>query len=187
MTLLLGGCDQVREAVPGGDDGGPTINEGDFELGEVRAVDPLERPDSGQKAQDSANRALALVNRYYTVAFLDPTRWVNGTHPELASLFTAEAQPSIGPNLTHLAMSELWDQIESVEPVSQRLSKISFLVEPDGSLPLGIAYANFEGEGTSFEGDDVTIVHDAVFYLQREGEDYKIYAYTTRLNAEEAS
>jgi hypothetical protein len=189
MSLMLGACDRVREVVPGGDDGGsgPKISEANFQLGEVRAVDPMERPDSGQKAQDSAARVLTLVNRYYTVAFLDPTRWVNGTHPELAGLFTGEAQPSIGPNIGHLAISDLWDKIESVEPVTQRLGKVSFDVEPDGSLPIGIATVTFEGSGTSFEGDDVTIKHDAVFYLQREGEDYKISAYTTSLSAEEVA
>jgi hypothetical protein len=185
FALVLGACERVREAVPGGDDGGggPKISEANFQLGEVRAVDPLERPDSGQKAQDSAGRVLALVNRYYAVSFLDPTRWVNGQHPELNDLFTAESRPSIGPNINHLAISDLWDKIESVEPVTQRLGKVSFDVEPDGSLPIGIATVTFEGKGKAVDGDDVTIKHDAVFYLQREGEDYRISAFTTSLTA----
>lgn len=157
-----------------------------LELGEVRSVDPQDRPDSLQKARGEAPKVVALVNTFYSAAFLDPAKWQGGQHPDLVGLFTAEAQPSVGPNLVNLALSDLSDKIERVEAKAQRVDRLTFFVEDDGSLPVGVASVTFEGTGKTGEGDDVQIKHNAQFWLQREGDSYKISAYSSLINAAQA-
>jgi hypothetical protein len=186
FALLAGACEQAQDILPGDQDTKPEVAEAAFQLGEVRAIDPQSRGDSGAKANVEAAKITTLVNNFYSAAFLDPAKWQGGQHPDLAPLFTAEAQPGQAANLTHLAMSDLSDKIEHVEPVKQNLDKVTFFVEPDGSLPIGVASVTFEALGTpTGDGEDVAIAHQAHFWLQREGEDYKISAFTTALAAAE--
>ena len=177
-ALLLGACEQAREALPGkrGEERGGT--EGAFQLGEVRAIDPLDRPDSGQKAQAEAQKVTALMNNFYNAAFLDPAKWQGGQHPDLAGLFTAEAQTGVGPNLGNLALADLAGKLERVESSKQSIDRLTFFVEDDGSLPIGVASVTFEAVGTPTEGDgEVAIRHGAHYWLQRDGDGYKISAF----------
>ncbi|HEX2054159.1 MAG TPA: hypothetical protein VHJ78_10600, partial [Actinomycetota bacterium] len=103
-ALLLGACNRAAEVLPGKQKAeAPVSSEPNFQLGEVRAIDPQDRPDSGQKAQAEAPKIAALMNAFYDAAFLDPAKWQEGRHPELAPLFTAEAQPGVAANLGNLA------------------------------------------------------------------------------------
>lgn len=156
-----------------------------FQLGEVRAIDPQNRPDSPQKANDEAAKVVALINSFYSSAFLDPAKWQGGAHPDLAALFTAEAQPGLQANLGILAMADLSDRIESIESKAQQVHKLTFFVEDDGSLPLGVATVTFEGVAKPADGDDANIKHSAHFWLQREGDTYKISAFEAVLQATE--
>lgn len=180
----MGACKKVKEAVPDAIKPGPKAAEANFKLGAVKAVDPKNRPDSAQKATDEAAKVVDLVNTFYSAAFLDPAKWKSGQHPDLAPLFTAEAQPGEAANLNSLAMSDLSDKIESVESKIQNIDRVTFFVDDDGSLPLGLASVAFEAVGKpSGDGDDVVIRHGASFWLQREGDTYKISAFSTELNA----
>lgn len=186
FTLATGACEQAKDLVPGQIDEEPQAAEAAFQLGEVRAIDPQSRGDSGAKAAVEAAKITTLVNNFYSAAFLDPAKWQGGQHPDLAGLFTAEAQPGLAANLTHLAMSDLSDKIASVETRKQSIDKVTFFVEPDGSLPIGVASVSFEALGKpTGDGEDVIIAHFAHYWLQREGEDYKISAFTTALGAAE--
>lgn len=182
-VVVLGACDRAAEILPGVEQE-PPVREADFQLGEVRAVDPQARPDSGDKASVEAPKIAALMNSYYSAAFLDPAKWQGGQHPELAALFTAEARPGLAANLGKLALADLSQQIERVVPQKQSVDKVTFFVEDDGSLPIGVATVSFEGIAEpSGEGPDVPIAHGAHYWLQREGEGYLISAFEAVLIA----
>lgn len=174
---MLGACDEVKQAIPGVDEE-PKVSEADFQLGEVKAVDPQNRGDSGAKASAEAPKVAALMNTFYSSAFLDPAKWQGGTHPDLAALFTAEAQPGLAANLGNLSMSDLSDKIESVESKRQTVDILTFYVDDEGNLPMGVATVIFEAVGKpSGSGEDVNIKHQANYWLQREGDAYKISAF----------
>lgn len=184
LALVAGACDQAAEILPGGEE--PAVREASFQLGGSRAVDPHQRPDSDQKAADEAQKVVTLINNFYSAAFLDPEKWQGGQHPDLAGLFTAEAQPGLAANLNNLALSDLSDRIERVEPREQNLVGVTFYVDDDGSLPLGVASVAFAAVGKpSNGGEDVQIDHAAHYWLQRDGESYKISAFSTALIADE--
>lgn len=184
-TLVLGACDKVKEAVPGGK---PKVSEAAFQLGEVRAVDAQNRGDSGAKAAAEAPKITTLINTFYSSAFLDPAKWQGGTHPDLAALFTAEAQPGLAANLGNLAMSDLSDKIESVESKRQTVDTVTFYVDDEGNLPIGVASVIFEAVGKpSGGGKDVNIKHQAHYWLQRDGDTYKISAFQDALQVLEGT
>ena len=186
FALLMGACEQAQDIVPGAEEEKPKVAEAAFHLGEVRAIDPQDRGDSGQKATDEAGKVVALMNSFYSAAFLDPAKWQGGQHPDLAGLFTAEAQAGLQANLGNLAMSDLSDKIESVESQKQNLDKVTFFVDGDGSLPIGVASVTFDALGhPSGDGEDVLITHQANYWLQREGDGYKISAFDAALHARE--
>ena len=186
MVLVLGACDKVKEAVPGAKK--PKVTEAAFQLGEVRAIDAQNRGDSGAKATAEAAKITTLINNFYSSAFLDPAKWQGGKHPDLAALFTAEAQPGLAANLGNLAMSDLSDKIESVESKRQTLDTVTFYVDDDGNLPIGVASVIFEGVGKpSGDGKDVNIKHQAHYWLQRDGDSYKISAFQDALQVLEGT
>lgn len=183
---MLAACDRAAEVLPGTQKGEePGSSEAAFQMGEVRVVDPRDRPDSGQKAQVEAPKITALMNNLYSSAFLDPAKWQGGTHPDLAANFTAEAQPGVAANLGNLALAELSDKLESVESRKQSVDRVTFFVEDDGSLPIGVASVTFEAVGHPKDGEDVSITHAANYWLQREGDSYKISAFDAGLAAVE--
>ncbi len=162
-ALLLGACEQAKDIVPGDkEEDKPKAAEAAFQLGEVRAIDPQNRGDSGAKAAVEAAKVTTLMNNFYSAAFLDPAKWQGGQHPDLAPLFTAEAQPGQAANLGNLAMSDLSDKIESVTSSVQNIDRVTFFVDDDGSLPLGLASVSFEAVGKpTGDGEDVVIRHAA--------------------------
>ncbi len=184
VGLLLGACDKVKEVVPDAIKPEPKLAAANFHLGTVTAVDPQNRSDSAQKANEEAAKVLALMNAFYSAAFLDPAKWEGGQHPDLAPLFTAEAQPGVAANLTSLAMSDLSDKIESVESGVQNVDRLTMFVDEDGSLPVGLASVSFEAVAQPEDGgDEVTIRHAASYWLQRDGDGYRISAFTADLKA----
>jgi hypothetical protein len=190
MAMMLAGCKTSgRPGTPksGGKTQPPQAGEADFKV-EARAVDPKDRPDAGQKATDAGTKVAKLLNDYYTIAFLDPDKWEKGTHPDLKSLFTTDAQGQVGANLGGLALADIAPQLESVTGTKQE-AKVSFSVDDDGSLPVGVATVTFEATGTPSKGKDgpVSISHNATFWLALDGDSYKISAYTTELKADTAT
>lgn len=180
-VLVLGACDKAAEVLPGKQKA--EVQQAGFKVGSVRVVDPRDRPDSGQKVEDQIPKVTELMNSFYNAAFLDPGKWQGGSHPDLAPLFTAEAQPGVNDNLNNLAISDLADKIESIEAQNQSMDQITFFVDEDGSLPIGLVSVTFEALGKPFEGKNVGIRHQANYWLQPDGDSYKISAFATALTA----
>lgn len=157
----------------------------DFKAGEVRAINPSERPEAQQKAAEEAPKVLALLNDFYSTAFLDSKKWSGGTHSELANLFTAEARPHIGAHLGALALADLAPQVKGLDPAEQNAPRITFFVEDDLSVPVGVVNATFQAKATPVRGKTpLAVSHTASFWVVKEGEAYRIYAYSTELKAD---
>jgi hypothetical protein len=82
-------------------------------------------------------------------------------------------------------LADIAKRFKRVEPKRQEASQISVLIEDDGSAPLAMVSAFFEGNGETEEKSDglVTITHGVTFVLQREGDAYKIASFFVDLNA----
>lgn len=157
-----------------------------FVSAEVRGLNPADKPEAGAKAAEEAPKVIALLNSFYDAAFIKPDKWQRGTHPELASFFTAEAQPHVGPNLEALALADLAPRLRAVDPRTQQAPRMTFLVEDDLSTPAGVVTVVFEGRGTAVKKSDgpVAIIHNASYWLLKEGDSYKISAFTAELKAD---
>lgn len=183
-VMVLGGCtgsDPKAKPKPS-----PVVLKADLSQGEVKAVSGNDAPQASQRATEEVPKVLSTLNNFYTVAFVDPKKWSSGTHPELAGLFSAEAQPSLTANLGAMAWADLAPKIKSFKPDKQQLTKVSFFLENDLSAPAAIATVSFEGVGTTKAKADgpVRLVHTATFWLSRDGDAYKISAYSAELKAD---
>lgn len=164
----------------------PAVLNASLAQGEVKVVSGNDSPQANQRATEELPRVISTLNSYYTIAFVDPKKWSGGTHPELARLFTAEAQPSLSANLGAIALGDVAPKIKAFKPTKQQATKISIFIENDLTAPVAIVSIAFEGEGkaTAKAGGKVKVLHNATFWLVREGDVYKISAYSTELKAD---
>jgi hypothetical protein len=153
---------------------------------QVRAVDALDRPQASQRAAQEAAGVVAFLNDYYSIGFLDPSRWHGGTHPDLAGLFIPDAKAAAARDLQALALADLAPKLKRVEATKQQASRVSVLIEPDLDPSVAIVSAAFEGTGqpvASGEGP-VKIVHTATFLLTKQAGAFRISAYDVTLKAD---
>lgn len=197
IALFTGACTSGEEPSSEGPAGQQQEGEGEqpqeedpraasFEMGEIKAIDSKDRPESGPKATEHDDRVRALVNGYYTVAFMDPAKWAEGTHPELANFFTEEAKGQVGPRLGVLALADLSDDLTSVRPVRQVIDRLNYYFDEDLNNPIGMVTTTFEATGTpSAEGaDPIKIVHHATFWLEKVGDDFRISAFDANIDVQ---
>jgi hypothetical protein len=149
-----------------------------FSAEEVRALDPSNRPEATQRATEEASRVVTFLNSYYDIAFVKPSAWQKGTHPGLSALFTSDAASNVTSTLQALALGDAAPKIKSVK-LAKQSATLSFEVESDLSMPFVFVTVAFEAKGATVAKSDgpVTIVHNATYLLQREGDSYKIAAY----------
>jgi len=157
-----------------------------LQLGEVKALDAKDRPEAAAKANEQAAVVTQALNAFYDHGFVDPSKFQAGAHPGLAGLFTAEAQPQVGPNLGGLALAELAVKVRKIDVTVQKIDKLSFLIEDDLSASSAIATVTFQGAASTKAKADgpVDITHKATFLLTPEGGTYKIAAFFAELKAD---
>jgi hypothetical protein len=155
-----------------------------FSIAELKVIDSQDRPEAGAKAEEQRDKVLALINGYYNVAFLDPGKWAEGTHPELAGFFTEEAKPNVGPRLGVLALGDVSKSIKSVKPDRQVVDRLNIYFDGDLNVPIGLATTTFEATGTPLAdgAEPVKIVHKATFWLQKDGDNFHISAFNADID-----
>lgn len=166
--------------------------------GEVLALDPLDRPDAGQRAGEASKQTIRFLNRYYLLAMLRPERWSSAnaasgkaTPPAkaLEALFTTDAAAAVEANVKSLALADLGDTLDRVVPTQQFVPRISVQIEDDGSVPFIVATVEFRANGIPKDDSDgkryISIVHEATYWLQAGVEGLRIFAYQARLTADE--
>lgn len=183
LIVALPAC--KTESPPAREEGPKSVSRAAFKPGEVRAINPSDRPEAQGKASEEVPKVLSLLNEFYSTAFLDPKKWSGGTHAGLAELFTQEARPHLGPNLGALALADLAPGIEGLIPGRQDIPRMSFFVDDDLSTPFAVVTTVFEAKATPSSGKTpIAVVHHANFSVTREGDNYKIYAYSAELRAD---
>lgn len=162
----------------------PPKGAADFKAREIRAVNPSDRPEAQAKATEESARVIAMLNGLYSAGFIDRAKWSGGSHPDLPGFFTAEARPQVAYNLGALALADLAPQIKAVLP-SRQDARISFFVEDDLSTPVAVVSTSFEATATPARGKDpISVVDNGTFWLVKEADAYKIYAFSTELKAD---
>lgn len=190
VVVLASGC-SGGESAPGtgppkqGKPAEPKIPKANFNLLNLKAIDSQDRPDAGAKAEEKKAQILDMFNALYNEAFLDPARWAGGTHPGIGGFFTQEAQGGLAANLGSLALGDIVPRITGVRPDKQEITRLTLYVGDDFSVPLGVASVVFDATATPVDkgATPVIIRQTAEFWLQKEGDGYKIAAYRANINA----
>lgn len=190
VVLLAAGCSSDGSA-PGsgppkqGKPVEPEIPKADFNLLNLKAIDPQDRPDAGAKAEEKRAQILEMFNSLYNEAFLDPAKWEGGAHPGVSGFFTQEAQGGLTANLGSLALGDIVPGITAVTPDKQEITRLTLYVGDDFSVPLGVASIVFDATATPVGkgATPVIIRQTAEFWLQKDGDGYKIAAYRADINA----
>lgn len=184
LTLILVSS-ACRKDAPRPEPGPGHVSRANFKAGEIRAINPSDRPEAQGKAAEEAPKVIKLLNDFYSTAFLDRRQWSGGTHARLAEFLTDEARPHLAPNLGGLALADLAQRVTGLRPTKQEAPRISFLVEDDLSVPIGVVNATFEARATPVKGKaPIAVVHNASFWVVKEADAYKIYAYQAELRAD---
>jgi len=139
----------------------------DFHAAGVAAVDAQNRASSNDVANAAAKKVIDLVNSYYDIAFLTPSRWGGGTHPDLGGLFGGEVAGTLGPDLPALALGSVAPQLSEVQPNVETATTIKVLIEPNQLASFAVVNTHFEGTGkpATAAGQNVHIVHDFQFMM----------------------
>ena len=194
LALIAGACggeereggqnEAPGEEQPEEEKGPPTAN---FGVGEVRVIDSQDRPEAGNKAGEKVDKVKELFNNYYNSAFIDPAKWGDGAHPELANLFTEEAKPQVGGRLGVLALGDASKSVARVEPSKQQIDKLTLYFDADPNVALGLATTSFEATATPAQegAEPVKIVHTGTFWLQPEGDGFRIAAFNADINLQQ--
>jgi hypothetical protein len=193
VALVAGACGPDDEPGPGQprgeeepqeEQGPPAAN---FAVGEVRVIDSQDRPEAGGNAGPKVDKVKELVNNYYNAAFVDPGKWGDGGHPELANLFTEEAKPQVGPRIGILALGEASKSLKRVEPQKQQIDRLTLYFDGDPNAPLGVVSTSFEATATpAAEGaEPVKVIHTGTFWLQPEGDGFRISAFNADINLQQ--
>lgn len=146
-----------------------------FEFGKVGGSSVAERAPEAE-LRDAAEAVRDTFDELYTVAFVDPARWEGGRFPDLFDAFTEAAQKRVRRDLPNLSLGADATKIDSVDPVSGRLS-VRFLVDGEGALIAATARTIFSANALATDGGNVAIQHDGTYYLQPEDDRWLINAY----------
>ena len=140
----------------------PPEPQADFRASGVAPVDAQDRASAFGAANDAAKKVIDLVNTYYDIAFLQPSRWGGGQHPDLGTLFSDDAKGSLAGNLQVVALGSVAAQLSKVTPVNEQAGTIRVLIEPNGGASYAAVPTHFDATGTAVSGGGaVPITHDA--------------------------
>lgn len=187
LTLGVAACgDEPATDSPGGGETEPGDVSADFELLEIVTIDPLDRPEATAKVDGEGPKVVALLNRLYDAAFLDPELWEDGEHSEMLGLFTEQGRTQVAGDLESVALGELAPQFERISPITQEVTKVTFFVTENLATPVGLATVLFEASATPVDDDldPVPISQLANFWVTFD-DGYKISAYSALLRVGE--
>ena len=185
LVLVASGCEaetpkdnkDAKKPVP------PTAN---FAVEAIGGIDARDRPETAAKAEAEAKNIKKVVDAFYTVAFVDPAKWVAGKHPELVALFATEAQSSVATNLGSLALTDTAPLVSKVKITDQRITKVAALFEDDFLASHAVATIAFSAIATAKAKSQqpIDVTHSMTIWLRPEGEGWRIYAYSSDLKAD---
>jgi hypothetical protein len=147
----------------------------EFEIGKVGGSAIAERAPEGA-LEEAAEQIRETLDGLYVIGFVDPGEWRGGTFPDIYGAFTADVEPKVREDLPNLTVGEDAAKIDTVDPVSGRLS-VRFLVDEELNLIAATAHAIFAANAIATDGGNVAIQHDGTYYMEPEGDTWLINAY----------
>ncbi|MEX2588183.1 MAG: hypothetical protein WD602_09370 [Actinomycetota bacterium] len=189
LVIFVPACGDDSETGSRGSDAGdadPGEVSSDFKLLEIVAADPLDSPEGVEKVQGEGPKVVALLNRLYDIAFLDPELWEEGEHSQMLELFTDQGREQVSQDLESLALGELASQFERITPDKQEVTKVTFFVGDNLTTPIGLASVVFTATGTPADDElePLTIAQTANYWVTFD-DGYKISAYSAVLGIDE--
>lgn len=146
-----------------------------FELGKVGGS-PIAEKASDPAMQQAANEVRETLDGLYVTGFIDSGQWEGGTFPELYDAFAPDLEARVRKELPNLSLGQDANQIDTVDPISGRLS-IRFLVDEEAELIAATARTIFAANAIAKDGGNVAIQHDGTYYLQPEDGRWLINGY----------
>ena len=148
----------------------------EFELGKVGGSSVAERAPEAD-IRDAAEQIRETLDAMYIAGFVDTAKWQGGTFPEVYDAFTEEAERKVRADLANLSVGEDATKIESVDPISGRLS-VRFLVNAEQELIGATARTIFAANALAVsDGGPVAIQHDGTYYMEPVDDTWLINAY----------
>lgn len=185
LSVGLVACDDAREAEPRKTTKAVPVT-ANFTLDAFVASDSRDRAEAAATAKAEAEKIKQLIDGYYNVAFVQPPKWSNGQHPELAGFFAPEAQGGIAANLGGLALADIAPKISKVRIKEQKILKVTTLFEDDLAPSHAIADVSFTaiGQPKSKGAQPIDVVHTMTVWLRPEAGAWKIWSYSANLKAD---
>ena len=149
-----------------------------FEFGKVGGSAVAERAPEAE-LQDAAEQVRDTLDEMYLVGFVDHTRWEGGTFPDLYGAFTDDLEGKVRRDLPNLSLGADAARIDSVDPISGRLS-VRFLVNEESEPIAATAHAVFAANALATDGGNVAIQHDGTYYMEPEEDGWLIGAYEVK-------
>lgn len=146
-----------------------------FEFGKVGGSSVAERAPEAE-LRDAAEQIRETLDAMYVVGFVDFRKWQGGTFPELYEAFAEDLEAKVRQDLPSLTLGADAAQIDTVDPISGRLS-IRFLVDEEQQPIAASAHAIFAANALAKDGGNVAIQHDGTYYMEIEDDSWLIGAY----------
>jgi hypothetical protein len=189
LSLLLGatGCSRDDKS-SGGKKPSPSAapSVAAFKATSIQAVDPGDRTQANEKANQVAAQVVELINSYYAIAFVDPAKWGEGQHGDLAALFRDDVKAQVPAQLQGLALGDLAPKLTKVTPSKEEVAVRVYVTGDDLSTPVVFIATAFEGSAEARSKDDgpVKVTHSLNVLLTPDAGGFKIAGGTAELHAD---
>lgn len=153
----------------------PPVPDFSFDLGRTRISAVDDRPSDASR-EAAVEEVHLLLDDLYTLGFVDPDRWQDGTFPGLADFFDGPAARQAVEDLDDLTLGTAATQLRRVEPRRSRLV-VSLLFDEEEAPVSAFAETAFRAGGTASDGTGVRIEHEARFLLRPSAGGWRIVGY----------
>jgi hypothetical protein len=135
----------------------------------------------GEKAsedvlQDAAEGVRETLDAMYVAGYIDPSKWEEGTYPEVIEAFAGPAQKQAAAEISSFSLGGEYGRVEFVDPEKGRLN-VRVLVDPDGVPTGAVATTTFGAAGELTDGRKIEVTHVGTYYLHPDGDRWLIVGY----------
>lgn len=131
-----------------------------------------------------SRKIVRLLEGWYQQAFVDPSRFGDGTFPEVRALFEPDAQAKFDGDLDVLTIGEARTQIRRVDPTRAAVD-VTIYFDDRARPSFAVADVDFRATVllTQESASPVSIVQSAVLHLRRQSDGaWRIFAYDATQN-----
>jgi len=118
------------------------------------------------------------MTELYSVGFVDPDLWAEGSFPTLPELFAADARSEALRRVEDLTLGRAALHLDAVQPMRARLD-VRFLLDRAGRPLVALAGMEFTGVGLA-DGADVSVRHEGDYVLRRSEGRWRIVSFDVR-------